>query len=104
MPGVIKIVPLKTTYGEGFGVIAENTWAAFRAADAIEVEWEEPDYPPDSEAHDQGRLLTLAMSGDGDVMRDDGDVETAFADAPRERLDRGGISRFPICRTRRWSR
>ena len=40
MPGVIKIVPMKTTYGEGFGVIAENSWAAFHAADAIEVEWE----------------------------------------------------------------
>lgn len=85
MPGVIKIVPLKTTYGEGFGVIAENSWAAFRAADAIEVEWEKSANPPDSEGLIKV-IADAAMSGDGDVMRDDGDVEAAFADAPREKL------------------
>ncbi|TIT56918.1 MAG: xanthine dehydrogenase family protein molybdopterin-binding subunit, partial [Mesorhizobium sp.] len=37
MPGVVKIVPIETSYGHGFGVIAENTWAAFRAAEAIEA-------------------------------------------------------------------
>ena len=56
MPGVVKIVPLDTTYGHGFGVIAENTWAAFKAAEAIEVEWGKPDYPPDS----AGDLKVLA--------------------------------------------
>ena len=50
MPGVVKIVPIETTYGSGFGVIAENTWAAFNAADAIEVEWGAADYPADSAA------------------------------------------------------
>ncbi len=50
MPGVVKIVPIDTTYGHGFGVIAENTWAAFKAAEAIEVEWGAPDYPADSAA------------------------------------------------------
>lgn len=85
MPGVVKIVPLTTVYGSGFGVIAENTWAAFKAAEAIEVEWEKPAYPPDSE----GLLKVIAeaaASGEGDVMRDDGDVEVAFADAPQERM------------------
>ena len=50
MPGVVKIVPIDTTYGSGFGVIAENTWAAFNAADAIEVEWGAAEYPLDSAA------------------------------------------------------
>jgi isoquinoline 1-oxidoreductase beta subunit len=85
MPGVVKIVPLETTYGSGFGVIAENTWAAFKAAEAIEVEWGQPVNPPDS----AGLLAVIAeaaASGAGDVMRNDGDVDTAFADAPRERI------------------
>jgi len=85
VPGVVKIVPVSTVYGSGFGVIAQNTWAAFQAADAIEVEWEKPSNPPDSDA-----IMTIiaeaAATGAGDVMRDDGDVDVAFADAPRERL------------------
>jgi isoquinoline 1-oxidoreductase beta subunit len=85
MPGVVKIVPLDTSYGAGFGVIAENTWAAFRAAEAIDVEWGEPEYPGDDEGIH--KALEAAMAGrDGSAMRDDGDVDTAFADAPRERM------------------
>lgn len=84
MPGVVKIVPLSTVYGSGFGVIAENTWAAFKAAEAIEVEWEKPAYPPDSDRIME--VIAQATSGEGDVMRDDGDVDTAFADAPRDKL------------------
>lgn len=85
MPGVVKIVPLSTVYGHGFGVIAENTWAAFNAAEAIDVEWEKPVNPPDTAS-----LLKVvsdsAASGEGSVMRDDGDVDVAFADAPRDRI------------------
>jgi len=85
MPGVVKIVPLSTVYGSGFGVIAENTWAAFKAAEAIEVEWDKPVYPADS-AGLMAVIADAAASGSGDVMRNDGDVDVAFADAPRERL------------------
>lgn len=85
MPGVVKIVPLDTTYGGGFGIIADNTWAAFKAAAAIEVEWEKPVNPPDSEAI-MKVIADAAATGEGAVMRDDGNVDTAFADAPRDRL------------------
>ncbi|HTV68276.1 MAG TPA: molybdopterin cofactor-binding domain-containing protein [Rhizobiaceae bacterium] len=85
MPGVVKIVPLETTYGSGFGVIADNTWAAFKAAEAIEVEWEKPVNPPDSAGLMQ-IIADAAAAGDGSVMRDDGDVDVAFADAPRDRM------------------
>lgn len=85
MPGVVKIVPLATNYGHGFGVIAENTWAAFQAAEAIEAEWGALEYPADSAAI--GKVLTDSLvSPDGSVMRDDGDVDIAFADASRERI------------------
>jgi isoquinoline 1-oxidoreductase beta subunit len=85
MPGVVKIVPLATTYGHGFGVIATNTWAAFKAAEAIEAEWGAPEYPLDSDAIAKALTDSLA-SQEGSVMRDDGDVDTAFADAPRDRI------------------
>lgn len=85
MPGVVRIVPIDTTYGSGFGVIAENTWAAFRAAEAIEVEWGDAEYPADSAAI--GRALQDALASvAGSALRDDGNVDTAFADAPRERI------------------
>ena len=85
MPGVVRIVPIESAYGSGFGVIAENTWAAFRAADAIDVEWGEPAYPLTNDAIMQV-IADAARSGDATAMRDDGDVDTAFADAPPERV------------------
>ncbi len=85
MPGVVKVVALDTSYGAGFGVIANDTWTAFRAAEAIEVEWGEAEYPADDAAIRQALEGALA-GGDGSAMRDDGDVDTAFADAPRERI------------------
>lgn len=84
MPGVIKIVPIDTNYGHGFGIIAENTWAAFKAAEAIDTEWADPEYPLDSAGISEA--LKRALGTKGSVMRDDGDVNTAFADAPRENI------------------
>lgn len=85
MPGVVKIVPLETAYGSGFGVIAENTWAAFKAAEAIEVEWGQPAYPADS-AGIMDLIADAAASGDANAERDDGDVDAAFADAPADKV------------------
>ncbi len=82
--GVVTIVPLETTYGHGFGVIAQNTWAAFQAAELIEAEWGEPAYPIDDAAVDT--ILTDALSVEGSNLRDDGDVDVAFADAPAEQI------------------
>jgi isoquinoline 1-oxidoreductase beta subunit len=42
MQGVRSVVEVN----EGLAVIADNTWFAFRAAEALEVEWLPPDYPP----------------------------------------------------------
>ncbi len=84
MPGVIKIVPLETNYGHGFGVIAENTWAAFNAAEAIAAKWAEPEYPPDSAAI--AGVLERALGAEGSAMRDDGDVVKALADALPEKV------------------
>jgi isoquinoline 1-oxidoreductase subunit beta len=84
IPGVVKIVPIETTYASGFGVIASNTWAAFQAADAIEVEWGAAEYPVDSAGVTEA--LQQAIAADGSALRDDGNVDAAFADAPRDKL------------------
>jgi isoquinoline 1-oxidoreductase subunit beta len=70
MPGVEKIVDL----GDGIAVIANNTWLAIQAAEAVEIEWEDAPYPPETDAIFQ----TLAKAFDGSAnstMRDDGDVD-----------------------------
>ncbi|MCO6388205.1 molybdopterin cofactor-binding domain-containing protein [Aliihoeflea sp. 40Bstr573] len=86
VPGVIRIVPIASTYGHGFGILATNTWAAFRAANLIEADWGTPDYPADSAAIDARLTEALADPASGSSMRNDGDVETLFADAPRDRF------------------
>ncbi|TCD15964.1 xanthine dehydrogenase family protein molybdopterin-binding subunit [Oricola cellulosilytica] len=84
MPGVIKIVRMDTQTGTGFGVIAENTWAAFQAARAIDVEWEDAPYPDDTNAIMEVFRGRLDSGAAGSSYRDDGDVEAAFADAPAD--------------------
>src|SRR5690606_16956681 len=79
------VVPLETYLGSGFAVIARSTWHAFRAADAVVPEWGEAPYPADQAAIWRTLEDALAAPG-GSAMRDDGDVEAAFADAPRERV------------------
>lgn len=78
---VKKIIELDTPSGSGFGVIAANTWAAFRAAEAIEVEWGEAPYQ--LEMADIEQEITNALTGSGYSLRDDGDVESELADTPR---------------------
>jgi len=89
MPGVIKIIdmtgPESEAFGGGIGVIATNTWAAFKAAEAVEIEWDSASYPATTES--MFAVLEKAVkSGTGSSLRDAGDAETAFADAPRESL------------------
>ena len=48
--GVRDVVEIATTTGKGFGIIADHTWAAFKGAEALEVEWEDAPYPVDTTA------------------------------------------------------
>ena len=69
-------------YGDGFAVVATNTWAAFKGVDAVRAEWGEAPYPATS-AEITDVIEKALVEGDGDDLRGDGDVELAFADAPR---------------------
>ena len=74
MQGVQSVVEVN----EGLAVIAENTWFAFRAAEALEVEWLAPDYPASST--EMWQALSDARTDEfrNSRLRDDGDVETAL--------------------------
>ncbi|WP_114963373.1 xanthine dehydrogenase family protein molybdopterin-binding subunit [Tritonibacter mobilis] len=75
MRGVEKILPVS----DGVGVIANNTWRAFQAAEALEIAWSAPDYPGTSD----GIFAALEQAlGDSDRydhrQRDEGDVDAAL--------------------------
>jgi len=70
MPGVKKIVDM----GNGIGVIAQNTWAAFQAAEAVSIEWEEAPYPKDTKAIVSDIEAALEAQSPSSTLRDLGDV------------------------------
>lgn len=85
MRGVAKVIEIRSPYGEGYGVIADNTWRAFRAADAVTAEWAEAPYPSDSKAMEA--LLDTALSGEtGFALRTLGDPDAALAAAPKDKV------------------
>ncbi|MEN0041265.1 MAG: molybdopterin cofactor-binding domain-containing protein [Pseudomonadota bacterium] len=91
LPGVIDVIdmtgPESEAFGGGFAVIAENTWTAFRAAELVEADWGPAPYPATTDGIMQviEKILDDGI-GQGDNLRNDGDVDLAFADAPRDRI------------------
>ncbi len=85
IPGVIKVFEISCQSGHGVGIIANNTWTAFKAADAVKVAWGNADYVQDSAA--MFDVLKIALQAQqGSSLRTLGDVDTAFADAPADRV------------------
>ena len=71
--GVLKVVPI----AGGVGVIADNTWRAFKAANLIKFDWGPAPYPATTEA----MFETVARSFRGrhdSRCKNDGDVESAL--------------------------
>lgn len=77
MPGVEKIIKLDNN---GFAVIANNTWRAFKAANAIEVEWDTASYPADTAGIMKAYEDSFGTEPNG-TYDEKGDVELIFADA-----------------------
>lgn len=74
MAGVEKVIDL----GSGVAVIATNTWLAFQAAAAIEIEWEAAAYPPTTS--EMSAVIAAAFDGRPDSrLRDDGNVAADIA-------------------------
>ncbi len=85
VPGVRQVIPVAgsgepTGVGPGVAVVADSTWAAIRGCRALGVTWQEADGAGTAEL--AGRLAD-ALVRSGTVVRNDGDVDAAFATAVR---------------------
>lgn len=77
MRGVKRIVKVTN----GLAVVADNTWRAFRAADAVECEWAAAPYPAEMDGHWAEIAASFTPERLNAVWRDDGDVEAALEGA-----------------------
>lgn len=80
MPGVKKII----AFDDGVAVVADNTWNAFQAADAIDFDW--ADAPWQAEyGNDTFAALEKAIDEDAqdNRFRDDGDIKTGLETGTR---------------------
>jgi isoquinoline 1-oxidoreductase beta subunit len=75
VPGVKDVVEVS----QGVAVVAENTWAAFQGAKALEITWNSGQFSMSSS--DISRSLVQLAEREGAVARDDGDVEQALHQA-----------------------
>jgi isoquinoline 1-oxidoreductase subunit beta len=72
--GVLKIVPING----GVGVIADNTWRAFRAANLIKFDWGPAPYPPTTAAMFETVAASLNPRHQDSRFKNEGNVETAL--------------------------
>ncbi|PRY23587.1 isoquinoline 1-oxidoreductase beta subunit [Aliiruegeria haliotis] len=75
MRGVLKIVEVTN----GVAVVADNTWRAFQAAEAITFDWGPAPYPADMDGHWAEVANSFVEERLDAEWRNDGDVATALA-------------------------
>lgn len=88
VPGVLDIVKIErppvdgpyTVLAEGYAVVAETLWAAMKGRRALVIEWEKGPYADESTDRLKAHCAEL-LAGDGQRVRDDGDIDAAFAAA-----------------------
>ena len=88
MPGVhaVFVVEGNVTPADGLlpgvAIVAENTWAAFKAKQALQISWDESATAEQSSESYAAQAAKLAAEP-GRVTRNDGDVDAAFASAAK---------------------
>ncbi|MEO1609726.1 MAG: molybdopterin cofactor-binding domain-containing protein [Pseudomonadota bacterium] len=75
MRGVKHVFPITG----GVAVVADNTWRAFQAAEAISLDWGPAPYPAEQAEHWAKIERSFVEERLDAVWRNDGDVETALA-------------------------
>jgi isoquinoline 1-oxidoreductase subunit beta len=85
--GVIQTVKLDaskdaTQMGAGIAVVAKNTWAAMKGRKALKIEWENPAGENESD-ESLNAQFEKNISSKGEVLRDDGNVDDAFANTKK---------------------
>jgi isoquinoline 1-oxidoreductase subunit beta len=74
MRGVLQVVALPG----GVGVVADNTWRAFQAAQAVRCEWGAPVYPPTTAALMEAVAASFDPKHQDKQWRNEGDAEQAL--------------------------
>ena len=77
MRGVRSIVPVKN----GIAVVADNTWRAIQAVNAIDVDWGPAPYPAEMDGHWAEVAASFVADRLDREWRADGDVEAALSAA-----------------------
>ncbi len=75
--GVIKVVPM----AGGVGVIADNTWRAFKAANLIKFDWGPAPYPASTEAMFDTVAASFIPARQDSRLKNEGNVEAALTGA-----------------------
>jgi len=76
MPGVIKVIEVPN----GLAVVANTTWTAFKAAEAIVYDWAAAPYAATSEQMMAETAASFTAGRQDSRNRDDGDVDAALPD------------------------
>src|SRR5215210_4794446 len=72
VPGVQHVVPISSGIYSGVAVVADNTWAALKGREVLQVEWEKnPDSSFDSDQF--MKKLSSSLSQEGYPIRRAGD-------------------------------
>lgn len=79
---VKQIVPIDN----GLAVIATNSWAAFKAIEEIDFNWEKASYPETTKDMVDGVAAVFDEKPDS-TLRDDGDVEAALSDNDNDQIE-----------------
>jgi isoquinoline 1-oxidoreductase subunit beta len=72
--GVLKVVPM----AGGVGVIADNTWRAFKAASLIKFDWGQAPYPPTTAAMFETVAASFVPARRDSRFKNDGNIESAL--------------------------
>ncbi len=82
--GVRQVVAVKTGIATGVAVVADNTWAAIKGRDALQVKWDPgPHRDFDSTRFLQEQESALKAESEGFFVRNDGDARQALASAAK---------------------
>lgn len=77
MRGMIDVLPITG----GVAVLADNTWRAFQAASAVDIEWGPAPYPAEMNGHWQALADSFNADQQDSQFRDEGDVNAALIGA-----------------------
>jgi isoquinoline 1-oxidoreductase beta subunit len=76
------VLPNSPNFVSGVAVLADNTWAAMKAAQLLNVEWERPDSLDNSNT--LIKTFEDALNTNGNEIRKDGDIEEAAANSSQK--------------------